>query len=94
MDALSGKQKRKKSYKEKRKVDDEDLCETLRDISADETSAGSTTGQKCTHTHAHTHATHKHTKLIQNTYANIEDKKRQKLRTIFYYGLQQSANIS
>lgn len=46
-----------------------------------------------THTRTHTR-THKHTKLIQNTYANIEDKKRQKLRTIFYYGLQQSANIS
>lgn len=62
------------------------IFETLRDINAEEASAGagSTTGHKCTHTYNMT--------LIQNTHANGDDKKDKKLRTIFYYGLQQSAN--
>lgn len=62
------------------------IFETLRDINTEEASAGagSTTAHKCTHTYNMT--------LIQNTHANGDDKKDKKLRTIFYYGLQQSAN--
>lgn len=51
-----------------------DLDETLRDINTDETSAVSTTGHKCTHTHD---------TLIQNTHANSDDKKDKSLGQFF-----------
>lgn len=79
------KAKTKKKKMEKKRGDEEggDLDETLRDINTDETSAVSTTGHKCTHTHD---------TLIQNTHANSDDKKDKSLGQFFYYGLQQSAN--
>lgn len=70
------KKKERKAKTKKKKMEKEggDLDETLRNINTDETSAVSTTGHKCTHTHD---------TLIQNTHGNSDDKKDKSLGQFF-----------